>query len=110
MLNLPEAPEEYDYGLKYALQHMNDEVGGGGDAKPPLKRRAPPPSPRPKGESNEISFPDDAFLMVTQGRSSIAGVAAIADLVDLATLESWPISEFESTSFKIVVDHVIHAT
>ena len=24
MLNLPEAPEDYDYGLKYALQHMND--------------------------------------------------------------------------------------
>ena len=26
MLNLPEAPEDYDYGLKYALQHMNDDV------------------------------------------------------------------------------------
>ena len=66
MLNLPEAPEDYDYGLKYALQHMNDDVAvksenGGGLNKP----RAPSPKNN-KGESSEISFPDDAFLMVTQ--------------------------------------------
>ena len=67
MLNLPEAPEDYDYGLKYALQHMNDDVAvksekGGGSPKSV--------DPSPKSESSEISFPDDAFLMVTQVRNS----------------------------------------
>ena len=70
MLNLPEAPEDYDYGLKYALQHMNDDVavksenGGGGSPKSQV-------DPSPKSESSEISFPDDAFLMVTQGGNLI---------------------------------------
>merc|ERR1719188_1868910 len=26
MLKLPEAPEDYDYGLKYAVDHINDDV------------------------------------------------------------------------------------
>ena len=70
MLNLPEAPEDYDYGLKYALEHMNDDLkvksenGGGGSPKSRV-------DPSPKSESSEISFPDDAFLMVTQGGNLI---------------------------------------
>ena len=69
MLNLPEAPDDYDYGLKYALQHMNDDVAvknenGGGSPKSQV-------DPSPKSESSEISFPDDAFLMVTQGGNLI---------------------------------------
>lgn len=68
MLGLPEAVKDYDYGLKTAIDHMNDEVPQkdivikkevqgdiGEPERPPLSEIVP-----------TVAFPPDAFLMVTQ--------------------------------------------
>jgi transcription initiation factor TFIID subunit 1 len=58
MIGLPETVDDYDYGLKTALEHMNDEVTGAKADRPEANAK--------KKEKAQIEFPPDAFLMVTQ--------------------------------------------
>ena len=81
MLGLPETVDHYDYGLKSALDHMEDsnvkkEDGGeDGDShsssnkenKVVVKSESKDDdSPDKTVASGKIEFPEDAFLMVTQ--------------------------------------------
>ena len=72
MLGLPDAVENYDYGLKSALEHMDDE-NGEVKAETEVENtnnkenedKALVKTEREATKGN-IEFPDDAFLMVTQ--------------------------------------------
>ncbi len=70
MLGLPESVDSYDYGLKTALEHMDDEVGWKNE-KPEsgnVKKEIPKGEEEDKSSklTEKIEFPPDAFLMVTQ--------------------------------------------
>lgn len=67
-MGVPDNVEDYDYGLKTAIEHMDDDVMG--DTKMKRERLESNKENKMMGEPSEkrpkIEFPDDAFLMVTQ--------------------------------------------
>ena len=67
MLGLPEAVDDYDYGLKFAIDHINDDI-------PNAVKKGPETSngnwdkenEKPSKMTGELEFSPEAFLMVTQ--------------------------------------------
>eukprot|EP00095_Tigriopus_kingsejongensis_P010565 maker-scaffold2286_size17589-snap-gene-0.4 protein:Tk10565 transcript:maker-scaffold2286_size17589-snap-gene-0.4-mRNA-1 annotation:"transcription initiation factor tfiid subunit 1 isoform x2" len=75
ILGVPDNVENYDYGLKTALDHMDDDILPQGIKQESFHYPSAPLNGSNKGGSSsgefstkkcKIDFPDDAFLMVTQ--------------------------------------------
>ncbi|XP_059084202.1 transcription initiation factor TFIID subunit 1-like [Tigriopus californicus] len=67
ILGVPDNVEDYDYGLKTALEHMDDDVMPDTKVKRErLESNKENEMDAPSQKRAKIEFPDDAFLMVTQ--------------------------------------------
>ena len=98
LLGLPETVEHYDYGLKSALDHMDDlnikkeeegeeeddpysshnkENTHGDSSSKVVAKIEPKDDEDNKTAKGKILFPDDAFLMVTQVSPSVSLLASL---------------------------------